>query len=62
MNQTMFEENGQTGYVLKAQALREKAHKVSVHDKRISVANSMKIKSKFSNFFFKISIYCLYAD
>lgn len=44
MNQTLFEENGQCGYVLKAQSLREKAYKMSVHDKQILVANSVRIK------------------
>jgi hypothetical protein len=44
MNQTLFEENWQCGYVLKAQALRERSHKMSVHDRRILVANSLRIK------------------
>lgn len=44
MNQTLFEENGQCGYVLKAQSLREKSKKMSVHDKQVLVANSLRIK------------------
>jgi hypothetical protein len=44
MNQTLFEENGQCGYVLKAPCLRDRSYKVSVHAKHISVAHRLKIR------------------
>lgn len=50
MNQTLFEENGRSGYVLKAKCLREKAFKMSVHDSHIFVANRLEIEVTLRNF------------
>ena len=44
MNQTLFEENGQCGYVLKPACLRQRSHKVSVHDSEILVANRLEVE------------------
>lgn len=44
MNQTLFEENGQCGYVLKPACLRQRSHKVSVHDADILVANRLEVE------------------
>ncbi|KAI6174156.1 hypothetical protein M3Y98_01159100 [Aphelenchoides besseyi] len=46
MNETLFEENGQTGYVLKAPILRQKTYKMSVHDNQILVAHRLEISIK----------------
>ncbi|KAI6226821.1 hypothetical protein M3Y95_00661300 [Aphelenchoides besseyi] len=46
MNQTLFEENGQCGYVLKSRVLCDRMHKMSVHDKHICVANRLEISIK----------------
>uniref|UniRef100_A0A915EC42 Phosphoinositide phospholipase C n=1 Tax=Ditylenchus dipsaci TaxID=166011 RepID=A0A915EC42_9BILA len=44
MNQTLFEENGQSGYVLKPACLRQRSHKISVHDANILVANRLEVE------------------
>lgn len=44
MNQTLFEENGQSGYVLKPSCLRQRQNKISVHDGNILVANRLEIE------------------
>ncbi|KAI1723972.1 phosphatidylinositol-specific phospholipase c, X domain-containing protein [Ditylenchus destructor] len=44
MNQTLFEENGHSGYVLKPSCLRQRQNKISVHDGNILVANRLEVE------------------
>lgn len=56
MNQTLFEENGRSGYVLKASSLRSRGHKMSVHDKTILVGNRLEVKVRSAQLLNLISL------
>jgi hypothetical protein len=44
MNETLFEENAQCGYVLKSMGLRQTSYKISVHDTQLYVSHQLEIE------------------
>lgn len=44
MNETLFEENGNCGYVLKSMGLRQTSYKLSVHDNQMFVSHKLEIE------------------
>ncbi len=44
MNQSMFEENGSCGYLLKPKCLRDSHSRMSVYDSHILVANRLEVE------------------
>jgi hypothetical protein len=44
MNETLFEENSNCGYVLKSMGLRQISYKLSVHDSQMFVSHRLEIE------------------